>query len=301
MDQTVGIVGIGIMGSAMARNLRQAGFAVVGYDPVPAACARLEELGGRALGSPRAVAEAAPIILMSLPKAEALTETVGGADGIAGAAGTGQIVIECSTLPLDIKRAAHEAMEKGGKILLDCPISGTGAQALNKDLVILGSGDEAAFARCKTVFAGMSRVQHYLGPFGRGSVMKYIANHLVTIHNVAAAEAMVLGIKAGMDPALVYDTLADSAGTSRMFQMRGPLMRDENYDAPTATIRMQLKDISIIDAFAADLQCALPVYAAASQIYHAGAALGRKEQDTAAVCAVLETMHGVDRKTSSSS
>lgn len=300
MDQTVGIVGIGIMGSAMARNLRQAGFAVVGYDPVPAARARLEEVGGRALASPRAVAEVAPIILMSLPKAEALTETIGGADGIAGAAGTGQIVIECSTLPLDIKRAAFEAMERGGKILLDCPISGTGAQAVNKDLVILGSGDEAAFARCKAVFAGMSRVQHYLGPFGRGSVMKYIANHLVTIHNVAAAEAMVLGIKAGMDPALVYDTLADSAGTSRMFQMRGPLMRDENYDAPTATIRMQLKDISIIDAFAADLDCALPVYAAASQIYHAGAALGRKEQDTAAVCAVLETMHGMDRKKSAS-
>jgi putative dehydrogenase len=298
MDQTVGIVGIGIMGSAMARNLRQAGFSVVGYDPVPAACARLEALGGCALASPRAVAEAAPIIIMSLPKAEALTEVIGGADGIAQAAGSGQIVIECSTLPLDVKRAALELMEAGGKILLDCPISGTGAQAVNKDLVILGSGDEEAFKRCAAVFAGMSRVQRYLGPFGRGSVMKYIANHLVTIHNVAAAEAMVLGIRAGLDPSLVYDTLADSAGTSRMFQMRGPLMRDENYDEPTATIRMQLKDISIIDAFAADLACALPVYAAASQLYHAGAALGRKEQDTAAVCAVLETMHGMDRKKS---
>jgi L-threonate 2-dehydrogenase len=296
MDKVVGVVGIGIMGTAMARNLRQAGFSVVGYDPVPAACARLQEMGGQVLGSPRAVAEAAPFILMSLPNAGALTDTISGADGIAGAAGTGQIVIECSTLPMDIKRAALEAMEKGGKILLDCPISGTGAQAVNKDLVILGSGDKAAFDRCAEVFAGMSRVQHYLGSFGNGSVMKYIANHLVTINNVAAAEAMVLGMKAGIDPGVVYNTLADSAGTSRMFQMRGPLMRDENYDVPTATIRMQLKDISIIDAFAADLGCALPVYAAASQIYHAGAALGRREQDTAAVCAVLETMHGFERK-----
>lgn len=296
MDKVVGVVGIGIMGTAMARNLRESGFTVVGYDPVPAACARLQEMGGKVLGSPRAVAEAAPIILMSLPNAGALTDTISGTDGIAGATGTGQIVIECSTLPMDIKRAALEAMEKGGKILLDCPISGTGAQAVNKDLVILGSGDKAAFDRCADVFTGMSRVQHYLGPFGNGSVMKYIANHLVTINNVAAAEAMVLGMKAGIDPGVVYNTLADSAGTSRMFQMRGPLMRDENYDAPTATIRMQLKDISIIDAFAADLGCALPVYAAASQIYHAGKALGRKEQDTAAVCAVLETMHGFERK-----
>jgi len=296
MSKSVGIIGIGIMGSAMARNLCQAGFNVVGYDPVPAACARLENSGGRVLASPRAVAEAASIIIMSLPKADALTDVIGGAEGIAQAAGTGQIVVECSTLPIDIKRAALDEMEKYGKILLDCPISGTGAQAVNKDLVILGSGDKDAFERCAAVFAGMSRVQHYLGEFGRGSVMKYIANHLVTIHNVAAAEAMVLGIKAGIDPALVYETLADSAGTSRMFQMRGPLMRDENYDAPTATIRMQLKDIAIIDGFADSLDCALPVYAAASQIYHAGAALGRREQDTAAVCAVLETMHGIDRK-----
>jgi 3-hydroxyisobutyrate dehydrogenase len=284
------------MGTAMARNLREAGFTVVGYDPVPAAAARLDSMGGQVLSSPRAVAEAAPIIIMSLPRAEALTEVISGVDGIAQAEGTGQIVIECSTLPLDIKQAAHDVMEKNGKVLLDCPISGTGAQAVAKDLVILGSGDKAAFERCASVFAGMSRVQHYLGPFGRGSIMKYIANHLVTIHNVAAAEAMVLGIKAGIDPAVVYDTLADSAGTSRMFQMRGPLMRDERYDEPTATIRMQLKDISIIDAFAADLDCALPVYAAASQVYHAGSALGRREQDTAAVCAVLETMHGIDRK-----
>lgn len=296
MNQNIGIVGVGIMGTAMARNLREAGFTVVGYDPVTSAAERLITFGGQALTSPRAVAEAAPIIIMSLPTAEALTEVISGVDGIAQADGVGQIVIECSTLPLDIKQAAFDIMAKNGKILLDCPNSGTGAQAVAKDLVILGSGDKKAFELCAPVFAGMSRVQHYLGPFGRGSIMKYIANHLVTIHNVAAAEAMVLGMKAGIEPAVVYDTLADSAGTSRMFQMRGPLMRDESYDEPTATIRMQLKDISIIDAFAADLDCALPVYAAASQVYHAGSALGRREQDTAAVCAVLETMHGIDRK-----
>ena len=297
MTQTVGIVGIGIMGTAMTRNLRQSGFEVVGYDPVPAACSRLLEMGGRPLASPREVVAAAPITLMSLPNAEALTQAIA---SVVQAEGGGQIVVECSTLPLDVKQAAYLAMERSGKILLDCPVSGTGAQAVSKDLVILGSGDERAFASCAEVFAAMSRSQRYLGPFGRGSMMKYIANHLVTIHNVAAAEAMLLGIKAGLDPAVVYDTLADSAGTSRMFQLRGALMRDQSYDQPTATIRMHRKDISIIDGFAASLACALPVYAAASQLYHAGAALGFAEQDTAAVCAVLETMHGLDRKKSAS-
>jgi L-threonate 2-dehydrogenase len=296
MPQTVGIVGIGIMGSAMARNLIKAGFTMVGYDPTPAARNRLEEMGGRPLASPKAVAEAASITFASLPSADALTEAVGGAEGIACAGGSGQIVVECSTLPLAVKRAAHDVMTEAGKILLDCPVSGTGAQAATGDLVILGSGDEAAFKTCSDVFAGMSRLQRYLGAFGTGSIMKYIANHLVTIHNAAAAEAMLLGIKAGIDPALVYDTLADSAGTSRMFQMRGPLMRDETYDKPTATIRTHLKDLSIISSFVAELGCALPVYAAAEQLYMTGAALGFTERDTAVVCAVLERMHGVDRK-----
>lgn len=295
MKQPVGIIGIGIMGSAMAANLAAAGFSIVGFDPVTAATERLRALGGMAAISPREVAEVAGIILMSLPSADALADVVNGPDGLAAAAGDGQIAIECSTLPIAVKRAAHDAMQAGGKTLLDCPISGTGAQAIKKDLVILGSGDRAAFDACSAVFAGMSRVQHYLGDFGRGTVMKLIANHLVTIHNVAAAEALVLGIKAGLDPAVVYDTLADSAGTSRMFQMRGPLMRDSTYDTPTATIRMQLKDISIIDDLAAGLDCALPLYAAATQIYHAGAALGLREKDTAAVCAVLEALNGIDR------
>lgn len=295
MVETVGIIGIGIMGSAMARNLRAAGFAVVGHDPSAAARARLEEMGGRSLASARAVAEAAAIMILSLPNPEALAAAVSGPDGIASAGGNGQIAIECSTLPLAAKRTARAEMAAAQKILLDCPVSGTGAQAAVKDLVVFASGDEAAFTRCAGVFAGMSRAQRYLGAFGNGSIMKYIANHLVTIHNVAAAEAMLLGIKAGMDPAVIYDTLADSAGSSRMLQVRGPLMRDNAYDAPTATIRTHLKDVSIISAFAAELGCALPVYQAATQLYMAGAALGFGERDTASVCAVLEAMHGIDR------
>lgn len=295
MTETIGMLGIGIMGSAMADNLIKAGFAMVGYDPVPAARNRFLDMGGKLLSSPKDVIEAAAISFASLPSPAALAEVVEGVAGAARADGAGQILIECSTLPLSAKRAALVAMERAGKTLLDCPVSGTGAQAATGDLVILGSGDEQAFARCAPVFAAMSRRQAYLGRFGAGSIMKYIANHLVTIHNAAAAEAMLLGMKAGIEPGLVYDTLADSAATSRMFQMRGPLMRDDNYDMPTATIRTHLKDLSIISSFAAELGCALPVYAAAEQLYRAGAGLGFAERDTASLCAVLEHMNGFDR------
>ncbi len=298
MNKTVGLIGVGIMGSAMGANLVRAGFRVVGHDPSPDALARLAAFGGEGVGSARAVAEACPVLISSLPSAAALIAACSGPDGIGEAEGTGQIVIECSTLPLDTKHRAFEILAATGKILLDCPVSGTGAQARTKDLVVLGSGDEEAFRRCGPVLDGMSRVARYLGPFGHGSKMKFLANHLVTIHNVAAAEAIVLGIKAGLDPALVVETLSDSAGSSRMFQIRGPLMRDARYDEPTATIRMHLKDLSIIGSFAADLGCPLPVFAASAPIYVAGAAQGRLGQDTAAVCAVLEGLAGLpDRPT----
>jgi 3-hydroxyisobutyrate dehydrogenase len=284
------------MGLAMARNLHAAGFQVFGYDPAKPAMDRLKDMGGTGVDSPRAVAETCPTILFSLPSAKALADAVGGETGVAVASFRGTTVIECSTLPLDAKHAAFDVLAAAGKTMLDCPLSGTGAQAVKKDLIVFGSGDANAFERSLPVMTAMSRVQRYLGAFGNGSIMKYVANLLVTIHNVAAAEAMILGMKAGLDPAVLYDTLADSAGTSRMFQVRGPLMRDSDYDHATATIRTHLKDLSIIGAFAADLKCPTPLFSAAAQAYYACAAQGREMQDTAAVCAVLEAIAGVVRQ-----
>jgi L-threonate 2-dehydrogenase len=292
----IGIIGAGVMGFAMAKNLRAAGFRVFSYDPVDAARIRLRDIGGVASGSPREVAEKCRTILFSLPSVEALTACVGGETGVAAASARDTIVVECSTLPLDVKRAAFDVLAAGGKIMLDCPVSGTGAQAARKDLVIFGSGDAAAFERSRPVMAGMSRLQRYLGAFGNGSIMKYIANLLVSIHNVAAAEAMVLGIKAGLDPSVLYDTLADSAGTSRMFEVRGPLMRDAQYEPATATIRTHLKDVDIISAFATGLRCPTPLFSAAAQPYYARAAQGFEMQDTAAVCAVMEGLAGLTER-----
>jgi 3-hydroxyisobutyrate dehydrogenase len=280
------------MGGAMARNLLKDGFRVVGFDLSPAAMAAFVQAGGEAAGSPREVAERTQIMIASLPSTKALTAAVSGNDGLMTAKGEGQIVIECSTMPLSVKQEAFEALAKRGKTLLDCPVSGTGAQAARKDLVVFGSGDEAAYKKCAAVFGGMSRVQKYLGPFGNGSKMKYVANHLVTIHNVAAAEAIVLGMKAGLDPQMIYDVISDSAGSSRMFQVRGPMMVEGRYDNVTATSMTHLKDISIISEFAVGLNFPMPVFNLTSQYYHAAVGQGRGNQDTGAVCAVVESLGG---------
>src|SRR6266566_5401355 len=191
-QQTVGMIGLGIMGSAMSFNLGRAGIRVAGYDVAPKRRAEHARSGGIAVRSPREVARRADIIVTSLPSAGALSRT---AVELSQSAGRGTIVIETSTLPIPVKESARDVLAKRGVILLDCPLSGTGAQARVKDLIVYASGDRAAYRRAVPVLQGFTRANYYVGPFGAGSKMKFVANLLVAIHNVAAAEAMVLGMK----------------------------------------------------------------------------------------------------------
>ena len=295
MKQKIGMIGLGIMGSAMSPNLLKAGFSVVGYDIVPELVETLVKKGGVGAASCKEVAANSDVIITSLPSVEALQEVVSGEEGLLAGAKKGQCVIETSTLPLNAKQEAHDALKAVGVDVLDCPLSGTGAQAVKKDLVVYASGNKKACENCTPVFDGFARANHYLGEFGMGTKMKFVANLLVTIHNVSAAEAFVLGMKAGLDPEMILKVISDGAGTSRMFEVRGPLMVSGKYDEPTMKVDVYQKDIKIITAFANELQCPTPLFSAAAQIYTAALADGRAKEDTAAVCAILEKMAGLRR------
>jgi 3-hydroxyisobutyrate dehydrogenase-like beta-hydroxyacid dehydrogenase len=210
--------------------------------------------------------------------------------------GKASVVIEASTLPIEDKLVARETLRKNGVTLLDCPLSGTGAQARTKDLVVLGSGDQKSFEKTKQVLEGFSRAHYYLGEFGNGSRMKFVANLLVAIHNVSAAEAFALGMKAGLSPELIYKVAGDGAGSSRMFQVRGPQMVAGRYDDATMKVEVWQKDMKIIGEFAAQLGVATPLFNASGAIYNAAMAQGFAKQDTGSVCAVLERMSGVKRR-----
>jgi 3-hydroxyisobutyrate dehydrogenase-like beta-hydroxyacid dehydrogenase len=285
---SVGVIGLGVMGMPIARHMMASGFEVVGYDIADQAMAAFVRIGGKAAASPREVAERSELVLTLLPSAAALHDVVDGANGLTQAARGASVVAECSTLPIAIKTSARDRLANLGVAMLDCPLSGTGAQAETRDLVVLGSGPRAAYDKCAPAFQAMSRTQRYLGEFGNGSRMKFVANHLVNIHNVAAAEAMVLGMKAGLDPRLIYDVIAESAGSSRMFQVRGRMMAEGNYSDVSMALALWRKDIETIAAFAADLQCPVPLFTAAAQPYYAALAQGLGDKDTAAVCAVFE-------------
>jgi putative dehydrogenase len=269
------------MGGAMSANLVKAGFDVRGYDIAAGRRADLKRAGGKPVGSISKLN--APVIITSLPSAAAL-------HAVANELKRKSIIIETSTLPIEEKEKARDTLKRKGITLLDCPLSGTGAQAKSGDLVVFGSGDRKSFNTVVPVLKGFSRAQHYLGGFGNGSKMKFVANLLVAIHNVSAAEAFVLGMKAGLPAKTIFEVIEHSAGSSRMFQVRGPQMVKGRYDGAGIAVALFQKDMKIIGEFAARIGAPAPLFNASAAVYNAAMAQGHGAHDTAAVCAVLESM-----------
>jgi putative dehydrogenase len=297
----VGFVGLGVMGSAMSSHLIEAGHQVIGYDVAGAARDAHAARGGIVAGSPAEVAGSAGLVVTSLPSGAALAAVLGGPHGLvagaAGAAGTPRaagvgrlIVLETSTLTLADKTAGRQALAGCGGTMLDCPLSGTGAQAQRKDLVAYLSGDAAAKARARPVLAAMTRQVYDAGAFGAGMKLKIVANLLVTVHNLAAAEALVLAEQAGLDLAMVLTAIGDGAGTSRMFEVRGPAMAAQDYAQPGIRAQVYDKDIGIIAGFAAELGSPTPLFSLATAFYQAALAQGHGHDDTASVHAVLRQL-----------
>jgi putative dehydrogenase len=289
---TVGVVGLGIMGGAFARNLLADGWRVLGYDIDPARRRVLARAGVEIAAATERLAGEVRTIITSLPDPAALEATVA---AIVSARVRPLVIIEAGTFALTDKLKAARALKTAGHVMLDCPISGTGAQAKRKDIVVYASGDRAAIKRLRPLFAGFARAAHDLGALGNGSRMKYVANLLVAINNVAAAEAMVLGIKAGLAPQTIYDMVTTGAGNSRIFELRAPMMVRNRYDEPTMKVATWQKDMQVIGEFAKALGCPTPLFAATRPIYAAALAGGHATHDTASVCAVLEAKAGVKR------
>jgi 3-hydroxyisobutyrate dehydrogenase-like beta-hydroxyacid dehydrogenase len=287
--QRIAVIGLGIMGGAIARNLIASGFTVAGFD-VDKNRAAAASSGIAAKDSAAEAAAGAELVLTSLPSTEALDATV---EALVAKPRPGLILAEISTFPVAAKEKARDRLAAAGITALDCPLSGTGAQAQTRDLALYGSGDEAAFARCRDAFAGFARISHYLGAFGNGSRMKFVANLLVAVHNVAAAEAIVLGAKAGLDPQRILDVISSGAGTSRIFELRGPMMAKGVYAPPTATMHVLQKDSAIIAEFARALGVSTPMLDAAAPLYDEAEARGYAEEDVGAVHAVLARRAGL--------
>ncbi len=295
--QMIGVIGLGIMGGAMAEALLAAGHKVAGYDVAPSANARLRKAGGRTLASAGAVAQNADIVITSLPSIAALDDA---ATRIAGAKRRRKeplIVIEMSTLPIADKERAEGILRKAGVVMLDCPISGTAARMKERSWSIYVSGPAAECERADPILAVLADLRHYVGPFGHGTKMKFVANHLVAIYNVAYGETMTFARKMGLNAKRVYELMANSPvlGTG-VFKLRGAQMVKRQYTPATMKIDVWQKDMQVIGDMAKAVNCPVPLFTACVPVYTTAMAMGLAKEDTASACEVIGAMAGIGPK-----
>jgi len=287
----VGVIGLGVMGTAMARNLIAAGHEVMGFDIDREKIGVPSGTGGVAASGAGEVAQQAEVVVFSLPTTDALARV---SDEIAVRGEPGVLCLETGTFPLQAKLAARDTLASRGVELMDTPLSGTGLQAADATLVVFASGSAEGYERARPVFEAIGRSTHYLGEFGNGSRMKYIANLLVAVHNLATAEAHALGIAAGMDPALVQEVMEDGVGSSKIFEIRGPMIVADDYP-PAARLDIILKDTHVIKEFAALVGAPTPLLDAALGVYEESSRAGLGDLDAAALCRYLEQIGGLSR------
>jgi putative dehydrogenase len=292
MGISVGIIGLGKMGLPLALSLLEHGFPVFGYQRHMVD--DFVTMGGTPVSSSNVVAQHSDIVLTCLPTDEALLEATVGEHGLIHGAHPGLIVVEISMLSIQAKEQALTQLQRVGVEMLDCPISGTPAMVLPRKTVFFGSGDEEIFQRCLPVLQAITDNHFYLGGFGAGSKMKCVANLLVAVHNMAAAEAMLLSIKAGLDPEMVTKVINPSIAGSTMFAARAPMMAARRYEPPLGSINQVHEFIPLIKTLAGDVGSPTPLLNLVKGYYDHAVAEGRGEQDVAAMFSVLGKEAGIE-------
>lgn len=260
----VGIIGLGAMGGAYARNLLAGGISVSGFDPDPSAQEMLSKAGGTPQTTYGDWLAECELVILSLANIKILADA---AEKLSGILKPGQVVLETGTFTLETKQAAKKRLDSCGAILLDCPVSGTGAQAAVADLVMMASGSEEAFTRINPLLEHFTKSVIYAGPFGNGSKLKFVANHAVYVHNCAAAESLNYGITLGLDPKMIFELLSNGAGQSKMSDLRMPLMIDDAYEPATANMTIAYKDISVISEDIKSNKCSTPLFDVTQKLY----------------------------------
>ena len=294
MTKTVGLIGLGPMGGNVARNLLSKQFTVCGFDLKPDCMSALVNKGLSALDSVVEVSSAADVVITSLPSFQAVTSVV---QELCQNPKRGQVLIECSTLTIEQKITAYNQLKDAGMVLLDAPISATPSMLAEGMASIHVSGDEAAYEENVQVFEGFTASNFYVGEVGNGSRMKILANYLVHVHTCAAAEVMVLGQKAGLDPALIHDVLCQSAGASKMLEIRGAMMAKSDYREGGGTMfEVYEKDAEIITQFGAEVKGPVDLYVSARQRFNMTMAQGLGHLDTSAICKAIEAAYDIDRE-----
>ncbi len=283
--QTVGVIGLGKIGLPIAENLIKSGYRVLGFRR--SAMTDFEKIGGIPAKSPRDIGAEADVVLSCVNTTEQVNEIMQGPSGLIHTARPGQIVIELGSHPVPEKQSHVAPFAAKGATFLDGEVSGTPGMVSSRKAVIFLGGDEAAAKAVEPTIKGFADTCVYFGPFGTASRVKLINNLLVSVHIAAAAEAMALGRKAGVDIHTMVKAIASGSGGSTQFAIRGPWMADKKYTPPQGTARLLSHYFELIGDFADDVGGATPLFDRAVEIYEHGIAAGYGDQDVAVMVEVL--------------
>ena len=287
----IGVVGLGIIGSAISKHLISSIHQVFGFEidqynlivyywhPLTISTSLKELL------------RSSDVIITCLPNEQSLSDTVDRLVSLKDT--TVKTIIEMSTLGITCKSKNKEKLISKNIHLLDCPISGTGEQASRADIVIYASGDEQSYKEIESIFNSFSKDCFYLGDFGNGSKIKLIANFLVSIHNVASAEAILLAEQTGIDLDKIFKVISSGAGTSKIFELRAPMMMKREYKPATMKMNVWKKDMTLIREFIDLYSVSTPLFSATEELYELALEMGLEEEDTAAV---YETLKKIDQE-----
>ena len=287
----IGLIGLGAMGGAYAKHLLKNNFKCFGIDLDKNNILKFIQLGGQEITYDE-LFNKVEIVLTSLPSLNAYTDVLNNLNRL-GKNNQKKIILDMNTISIDDKNMFKNEIIGLIIDMLDSPVSGTGAQAWEADLTVFASGSKELIDKCMNIFKAFSKEVINVGSFGNGMKFKILANLLVTIHNTAAAEALRLGELAGLDQDMIFKVLGNSAATSVMLQKRMPLMINKNYEPPTASYNIFLKDVDIIRNFIKDNNVTLPTFEGSAKIYDKAEKTLSKNWDTASVYEVLK-MENID-------
>ena len=281
----IGLIGLGIIGSSILRNIHDSEFSPIGFDIDQKIIDTLNYEGLNTSSSLKEIIDQSSIIITSLPNNKALDETVNLI--IQQDNRKVELLIETSTLSLECKIKNQERLNAINVDILDCPISGTGRQAENKDIVMYASGLKESYEMALPVLETFSRESFFLGDFGNATKVKLIANLLVSIHNVASAEAIRLGEKSGLDLNELYKVISSGAATSKIFELRAPMMIAKDYSPASMKMNVWKKDMELIRDMLDNHEIDSPLFKMTEQLYKKAEELDLNELDTASVMEVL--------------
>ncbi len=290
--KAVGIVGVGLLGSAVAEMLLGAGFSVIGYDVLPEKLVALAALGGRGAGSAAEVARRAGPVFTVLPTLDSVEEAITGPKGVLEGARADTTIIQMSTISPDLAVRMEEATRARGATFLDAPVSGTSSMVARRDCVVTVGGERATFEGCRSVLEALARRVFYVGPCGMGSYLKLVTNLVMGLNGVVLAEGLTLARRAGLDPIQTLEILSQGAAASKILDVRGPLMIEGRFD-PLMKIDLFLKDIRLMLEAGQHLHVPLPLTGMMQQLYTAACAGGQAKEDLSGIILLYERMAGL--------